>query len=136
MPLVQLQRVDFSVGGPLLLERIDLSIDANGRVCIVGRNGEGKSTLVKLIAGELRPDDGEVRVQSGVVIARLPQAVPPGIAGSVFGVMAAGLGDLGRLLARYQHLLDTGDLEALGNAQLQIEAQHGWDLHRRVKKAR
>ncbi|HEX7325691.1 MAG TPA: ATP-binding cassette domain-containing protein [Rhodanobacteraceae bacterium] len=132
MSLVQLQRVDFSIGGPLLLEHVDLSIGAGERVCIVGRNGEGKSTLVKLISGELHPDDGEVRVQGGVVIARMPQEVPPDITGSVFEVVAAGLGDLGRLLARYQHLLDSGNLDALGDVQAGIEAQHGWDLNRRV----
>ena len=76
MSLIQLQRVDFSIGGPLLLEHVDLNIEANERVCIVGRNGEGKSTLMKLIDGELHADDGEVRVQSGVVIARMAQEVP------------------------------------------------------------
>ena len=134
MSLVQLQRVDFSVGGPLLLEHVDLSIEANERVCIVGRNGEGKSTLIKLISGELRADDGEVRVQSGIVIARLPQEVPQATAGSVFDVVAEGLGDLGRLLARYHHLLAIGDLDALRDAQAEIEAQHGWDLNRRVEE--
>ena len=132
MPLIQLQRVDFSVGGPLLLEHVDLAIDANERVCIVGRNGEGKSTLMKLIAGELQPDDGEVRVQSGVVVARMAQEVPQDTAGSVFDVVAEGLGDLGRLLARYHHLLAEGDFDALGDVQNQIEARHGWDLDRRV----
>jgi ATP-binding cassette subfamily F protein uup len=132
MSLVQLQRVDFSIGGPLLLERVDLSIEANERVCIVGRNGEGKSTLLKLISGELRADDGEVRVQGGIVIARLAQEVPQDTAGSVFDLVAEGLGDLGRLLAHYQHLLAIGDLDALGEAQVKIEAQHGWDLNRRV----
>ena len=132
MPLIQLQRVDFSVGGPLLLEHVDLTIDANERVCIVGRNGEGKSTLMKLIAGELQPDDGEVRVQSGVVVARMAQEVPQDTAGSVFDVVAEGLGDLGHLLARYHHLLAEGDFDALGDVQNQIEAQHGWDLDRRV----
>src|SRR5690348_5877213 len=134
MCLVRLQRVDFSVGGPLLLERVDLSIEANERVCIVGRNGEGKTTLMKLISGELRADDGEVRVQNGIVIARLAQEVPQDTAGSVFDVVAEGLGDLGHLLARYQHLLAIGDLDALGEAQAQIEAQHGWDLNRRVEE--
>ncbi|TAM60398.1 MAG: ATP-binding cassette domain-containing protein [Rhodanobacter sp.] len=136
MSLIQLQRVDFSIGGPLLLEHVDLSIEANERVCIVGRNGEGKSTLMKLIAGELHADDGEVRVQSGVVIARMAQEVPQGTAGDVFDVVAEGLGDLGHLLARYHHLLhqlDTqADFDALGDVQHQIEAQHGWDLDRRV----
>ncbi|MES2403101.1 MAG: ATP-binding cassette domain-containing protein [Pseudomonadota bacterium] len=133
MSLVQLQRVDFSIGGPLLLERVDLSIEVNERVCVVGRNGEGKSTLLKLIGGELRADDGEVRVQGGIVIARLPQEVPQDTAGSVFDVVAEGLGDLGHLLARYHHLLDQGDFDALGDVQHQIEAQHGWDLNRRVE---
>ncbi len=132
MSLIQLQRVDFSIGGPLLLEHVDLSIEANERVCIVGRNGEGKSTLMKLIAGELHADDGEVRVQNGVVIARMAQEVPHGTEGSVFDVVAEGLGDLGHLLARYHHLLDEGDFDALGDVQHQIEAQHGWDLDRRV----
>lgn len=132
MSLIQLHNVDFSIGGPLLLEHVDLSIDRNERVCIVGRNGEGKSTLMKLIAGELKPDDGEVRVQNGIVIARMAQEVPQGTAGSVFDVVAEGLGDLGHLLARYHHLLHEGDFEALGDVQHQIEAQHGWDLDRRV----
>ncbi|WP_426269898.1 ATP-binding cassette domain-containing protein [Dyella kyungheensis] len=132
MSLIQLQRVDFSIGGPLLLEHVDLSIEANERVCIVGRNGEGKSTLMKLIAGELKADDGEVRVQNGIVVARMAQEVPQDTAGSVFDVVAQGLGDLGRLLARYHHLLAEGDMDALGDVQTQIEAQHGWDLDRRV----
>ena len=132
MSLIQLQRVDFSVGGPLLLEHVDLSIDASERVCIVGRNGEGKSTLLKLIAGELRPDDGEVRVQNGVIVARMAQEVPQDTSGSVFDVVAAGLGDLGQLLARYHHLLAEQDMDALGDVQAQIEARHGWDLDRRV----
>ncbi|MEO6925223.1 MAG: ATP-binding cassette domain-containing protein, partial [Rhodanobacter sp.] len=136
MSLIQLQRVDFSIGGPLLLEGVDLSIEANERVCIVGRNGEGKSTLMKLIAGELQADDGEVRLQNGIVVARMAQEVPQDTAGSVFDVVAEGLGDLGRLLARYHHLLSElntqADFDALGEVQHQIEAQHGWDLDRRV----
>ncbi|AND69768.1 heme ABC transporter ATPase [Dyella thiooxydans] len=127
-----MQRVDFSIGGPLLLEHVDLSIDRNERVCIVGRNGEGKSTLMKLIAGELQADDGEVRVQNGIVVARMAQEVPQGTEGSVFDVVSDGLGDLGHLLARYHHLLAEGDLDALGDVQHQIEARNGWDLDRRV----
>jgi ATP-binding cassette subfamily F protein uup len=132
MPLIQLQRVDYSVGGPLLLEHVDLTIDAGERVCIVGRNGEGKSTLLRLLAGEIKPDDGEVRVQGGVRVAKLAQEVPQDAHGSVFDVVAQGLGDLGALLARYHHLLEAHDLNALGAVQAQIEAQHGWDIDRRV----
>ena len=134
MPLIQLQHVDYGVGGPLLLEKVDLAIDSNERVCIVGRNGEGKSTLLRLIAGEIRPDDGEVRVQNGVRVAKLAQEVPQDVAGSVFDVVATGLGELGGLLAQYHHLIADGDLAALGAVQAQIEAQHGWDLDRRVSQ--
>jgi len=133
MPLIQLQRVDYSVGGPLLLEHVDLAIDPNERVCIVGRNGEGKSTLLRLMAGEIKADDGEVRVQGGVRIARLAQEVPQDTAGSVFDVVASGLGDIGALLAQYHHLIACGELEQLGDVQHKIEAQHGWDLDRRVQ---
>ena len=139
MPLIQLQRVDYSVGGPLLLEHVDLAIEPNERVCIVGRNGEGKSTLLRLLAGEIVPDDGEVRVQGGVRIARLAQEVPQDTHGSVFDVVAQGLGELGALLAQYHHLIgehstESGDMVALGAVQAKIEAQHGWDLDRRVQQ--
>ena len=139
MPLIQLQNVDYSVGGPLLLEKVDLAIEANERACVVGRNGEGKSTLLRLFAGEIKPDDGEVRVQGGVRIARLTQEVPQDTAGNVFDVVARGLGELGALLAEYHHLIgrhltEAGDLAALGAVQTKIEAQHGWDLDRRVQQ--
>ncbi|MBP6216192.1 MAG: ATP-binding cassette domain-containing protein [Luteimonas sp.] len=134
MSLLQLQRVDYGVGGPLLLDHVDLSIEPGERVCIVGRNGAGKSTLMKLIAGELKPDDGEVRLQSGAVVARMTQEVPQDAAGTVFDVVAQGLGELGALLARYHHALDAGDMAALGEAQAQIEARHTWDLDRRIEQ--
>lgn len=101
MPLITLQSVDYSVGGPLLLEKTDLTIEPCERIALIGRNGAGKSTLMKLIAGELKPDDGEVRVQQGVRIARLEQEVPQGTGGSVFDVVADGLGELGHWLAEF-----------------------------------
>jgi ATP-binding cassette subfamily F protein uup len=134
MALIQLLQLDYSVGGPLLLEKVDLTIEPNERVCIVGRNGAGKSTLLKLIAGELQADDGEVRLQNGVKVARLVQEVPHSTDGSVFDVVAGGLGDLGALLASYHHLLAIGDFDALGDVQTQIEAQNAWDLDSRVQQ--
>jgi len=136
MPLLQLRQVDYSVGGPLLLDHVDFTLDANERVCIVGRNGAGKSTLMKLIAGEIRPDDGVVQVDGGTRVARLAQEVPQATAGSVFDVVALGLGELGAWLAQFHHLshaLDVpGNTEALAAVQTRIESVHGWDLDRRV----
>ncbi|PTR34947.1 ATP-binding cassette subfamily F protein uup [Luteibacter sp. OK325] len=134
MSLIQLLNVDYSVGGPLLLEQVNLSLDAGERVCIVGRNGAGKSTLLKLIAGEIHADDGEIRLQGGTRIARLTQEVPQDTTGSVFDVVADGLGELGHLLARYHHALEEGDMDALGEVQTKIETLNAWDLESRVEQ--
>src|SRR5690606_32926485 len=99
MSLVQLVGVEHSVGGPALLHDVDLSIERGERVCVVGRNGAGKSTLLRLIAGTIRADDGEVRRQAGARIAGLAQEIPASLDGSVFDVVAGGLGEAGALLA-------------------------------------
>lgn len=88
MPLITLQNVDYSVGGPLLLEKAALSIEQGERIALIGRNGAGKSTLMKLIAGELHPDSGEIRIQQGMRVTRLEQEVPQDMSGSVFDVVA------------------------------------------------
>lgn len=135
MALINFQNVDYSVGGPLLLEQVNLTIEPNERVCIVGRNGAGKSTLMRLMAGQIRPDDGQVRT-FGSRIAGLAQEVPLAMAGLVFDVVAAGLGELGALLAQYHHLSHAHEIDtkALANVQSRIEAGHGWQLERRVEE--
>ena len=134
MPLITLQNVDYSVGGPLLLENTELSIEPGERIALIGRNGAGKSTLMKLISGEIKPDDGEVRVQQGVRIARLEQEVPLGAAGSVFDVVADGLGDLGKWLAQFHHLSHAAEFDgdAMAEVQAKIDAADGWALDQRV----
>ena len=138
MSLVQLANVDYSVGGPLLLQNVDLTIESRERVCIVGRNGAGKSTLLKLIAGDLVPDDGEVRVQSGARVARLTQEVPHELQGTVFDVVAGALGDLGALLAEFHrlthHLDEPGNAAAMSGVQARIDAGDGWNLDQRVTR--
>jgi len=136
MSLITLQNVDLGVGGPLLLAGVNLSIEPNERVCIVGRNGAGKSTLMKLLGGEIVADDGVVVRQSGLRVARLAQEVPQGMQGTVFGVVAAGLGAAGADLAEFHRLShalhDAANLEALSVVQGRIEAAHAWDIDRRV----
>ena len=134
MSLITLQNVDYSVGGPLLLANVGLSIDSGERIALIGRNGAGKSTLLKLLDGELQPDDGEVRVEGGVRIARLEQEVPAGAEGDVWDVVAGGLGELGAWLAEYHHLshAEHVDTDALARVQSKIEDAHGWSLDQRV----
>ncbi|MBS0224929.1 MAG: ATP-binding cassette domain-containing protein [Proteobacteria bacterium] len=134
MSLVTLQDVDFSVGGPLLLDHVTFSIESGERIALIGRNGAGKSTLLKLVSGDLRPDDGEVRVESGVRIARMEQEVPAGASGSVWDVVADGLGELGHWLAEFHHLSHAAeiDADALARVQAKIEDAKGWSLDQRV----
>jgi len=135
MSLITLQNVDFSVGGPLLLEKVNLTIETNERICIVGRNGAGKSTLMRLFDGQIKPDDGEVR-SGGVSIAGLAQEVPLALTGDVFDVVAMGLGELGADLAHYHHLIHAPemDMDALGEVQARIDAGNGWALDQRVEQ--
>ncbi len=134
MSLITLQNVDFSVGGPLLLENVELAIEPGERIALIGRNGAGKSTLLRLLSGTIKPDDGEIRRESGMRVARLEQEVPHGAAGDVFDVVAAGMGELGAWLAEYHHLshAEEFDAEAMGNVQAKIEAANGWGADQRV----
>lgn len=91
MALVSLREVSFGYGGRHLLEQIGLQIERGERIGLVGRNGSGKSTLMKLISGELSPDDGQVVRGPGVRIGRLIQEVPVGSESSVQEVVAMGL---------------------------------------------
>jgi ATP-binding cassette subfamily F protein uup len=136
MPLITLQDLDYSVGGPLLLERVNFTVEPGERIALIGRNGAGKSTLLKLLSGDLKPDDGQVRVEGGRRVARLEQEVPAAAHGAVFDVVAEGLGDLGALLAQFHHLshAEPVDVQALERVQAKIEAAHGWSLDQRVSE--
>ena len=101
MALLGMQDVTIAFGGPPVLDKAGFAIERGERVCLLGRNGAGKSTLMKLLDGTLVPDSGSIARQSGITVARLEQEVPDHLDGTIFDVVAAGLGDAGRLLARY-----------------------------------
>ena len=139
MALITLRNVVVSFGGPPQLDGVDLQMDAGERVCLVGRNGAGKSTLMKVIAGEIIPDDGQIERQQNLVVTRLRQEVPHDTSGSVYEVVADGLGKQGELLSRYHHAVqalasDCSDtaMAELERAQHALEAADGWDASQRV----
>ncbi|MCP4657806.1 MAG: ATP-binding cassette domain-containing protein, partial [bacterium] len=144
MSLIHLQDLYLDFGGAPLLDRVSLEITTGERIALVGRNGTGKSTLLKLLHGELEPDDGRVVRRTELHTALLTQKVPRALHGSVFDVVADGLGDLGERLAEY-HLLSAqlaaddarrpALLRRLDELQHGLEADRGWHLHARVEAA-
>ncbi|MEW8044713.1 MAG: ATP-binding cassette domain-containing protein [gamma proteobacterium symbiont of Phacoides pectinatus] len=140
MPLLTLRDIQLSYVGAPLLDHLNLAIERGERICLLGRNGTGKSTLMKLVAGEIQPDDGELRVRQGARVARLTQEVPEGMAGSVFDVVAGGLGALGELVRRYHQVSvrlagEGGDdlLAELARVQHELEAADCWQSEQRVE---
>ena len=91
MNLLNIRNLSLGFGGHPLLENVTLQIDKGERICIVGRNGTGKSTLIRLINGDIRPDAGEIQLQPGARVTCLTQAVPEGIDGTVLTVVMGGV---------------------------------------------
>jgi ATP-binding cassette subfamily F protein uup len=145
MPLVTLDHVSIAYGHLPLLDDVSLQIDPRERVCLIGRNGTGKSTLLQIISGDQPPDGGTVWTQPGVRVARLVQDVPLSSDHTVFDVVAEGLGDIKDLVTAYHHAVVelghpeasaddmAGRLERLGNLQHQLEERDGWRLEQRVE---
>ncbi|WP_085444654.1 ATP-binding cassette domain-containing protein [Magnetofaba australis] len=135
MGLIDISNLTISFGGPKLLDEVNLTIEPGERVCLIGRNGGGKSTLFKAIGKEIVPDGGEVAWKKGLKLARMVQNVPHGKQGTVFDVVADGLGESGRLLAQYHAALqgDPAQLEAL-HQQIDHDPQ-GWSSQQRIDSA-
>jgi ABC transport system ATP-binding/permease protein len=91
MALISMREVSWAVGGAPLLDQVSLQIEKGERVCLLGRNGVGKSTLIRLLNGDLVADSGEIQMQQGLTTAILEQEVPPQTLGSVFDMVALGL---------------------------------------------
>ena len=141
MPLISLRNISLAFGGPPLLNGIDLTIEPGDRLCLLGRNGCGKSSLLKLIAGEQRPDGGDLIQPQGVRIAYVPQEAPPELAGPVFDVVCGGVQEAAALLAEYHHvshrLAEThsaSDYQRLEELQKGLEESNGWSLHQDVER--
>ncbi|MBX2867732.1 MAG: ATP-binding cassette domain-containing protein [Acidiferrobacterales bacterium] len=140
MPLVSLNQVSIAFGAQKLLDHANLVIERGERIGLLGRNGEGKSTLLSVIGGRLRPDDGELRFDPGIRVAMLEQA--PSLSGTetIYDIVAEGLGSIGADLAEYHHAIIADDaatdagLQRIAAIQQRIDAADGWRLGQRVEK--
>ncbi|MCZ6874292.1 MAG: ATP-binding cassette domain-containing protein [bacterium] len=89
MALISMRDISMGFGGPLVLDRLSFQIERGERVCLLGRNGEGKSTLLSVVNGDVSPDAGDIVRQPGLRIGHLAQEVPQGLSGTVFEVVAS-----------------------------------------------
>jgi len=140
MALINLRNISLAFGGPPLLEDISLRIEKGERICLLGRNGTGKSTLLKVIAGEIQVDNGIIDREQGLRVARLEQDVPRNLQGSIFEATAKGLAETGELLVRYHDLTrraDNGDpgLDGhLAEVHQKLESCDGWQYQQRIEQ--
>lgn len=138
MPLIRLNNVSIAYGTHALLKNAEFQLDPGERVGLLGRNGEGKSTLMKIIAGNVHADHGEVWREPELKLAWLEQAPDLDDAATIYDAVASGLGELGQWISQYHHLLETMDggeasLKQLGILQHQLETHNGWHFQQRVE---
>ena len=136
MPLLKLDNVSLAYGHIPLLNQAGLQLERAERVCLLGRNGTGKSSLLRLVYGETQADEGEIWRQDGLKISYLGQEIPESQSISVFDMVAGGLDELGKLLGDYHALsqqTSTEKLAELGELQQQIDKLEGWNIQQKVE---
>jgi len=147
MSLIRVQDASIAFGPTAVLDKVSMTIENGARTALVGRNGEGKSTLLKILAGLIQPDTGEIIKKSGLKVAYLPQSVPTDFTGTSYDVVAAGLEGMGDVLAEFHReslRLGNGEsrtedgsqplVDRLATLQDKIDAQDGWGMIQRVEQ--
>ncbi|MDH3454853.1 MAG: ATP-binding cassette domain-containing protein, partial [Desulfuromonadales bacterium] len=140
MALINLRNISLAFGGPPLFEDISLRIAKGERICLLGRNGTGKSTLLKVISGELPADGGVIDRQQGLRVARLEQDIPRDLQGTIYEAIAQGLGPVGLHLSRYHNLslrMEQGEADLhdeLSVVQHALESGDGWAHQQRIEQ--
>ena len=140
MALISYRNLSVSFGGPLLLDDVGISIEKKERICLLGRNGEGKSTLLRILSGQIEADKGESERVPDFRVAKLDQEIPRGVKGSVFDVVAQGLGKKADILRSYNQaslqLSDNPDDSKLADEvdrlQSELDETDGWSLDHKV----
>ncbi|MGI9317128.1 MAG: ATP-binding cassette domain-containing protein [bacterium] len=140
MPLLALKDISIAYGDNQLLDAASLTVESGQRIGLLGRNGEGKSTLLNIINGRQIPDDGEIQLEAGVSVAMLEQTADLVGDQNIYDVVAAGLGEIGKWLSDYHRLLEDKSISAeqqmerMSGLQQKLDAGDGWRLQQRVEK--
>jgi ATP-binding cassette subfamily F protein uup len=135
MPLLKLDKVSINFGTHILLDEVSLNLDKGKRLGLLGRNGTGKTTLIRTIGDFVKPDSGERWLRPGVKIAWLDQNLPPASSETVYDVIAGSLAEVGELLKQYHHLtmnFDPEKMNQLESVQEKLEAKDGWSVGQQV----
>ena len=137
MSLIRFDEVSLEFGDQKILTQANFSLEPKERVCLIGRNGAGKSTMLRLIMGEQQADSGEIQFKKHLRISKLYQQLPSDLHRTVSEVVLEGLSTQQQLMDHYQHLsnqtLDAQGLLELQDIQQQIEASGGWSLEQKVE---
>lgn len=140
MSLISIKEISLAFGGPLIFDALSLQLEPGERVALIGRNGVGKTTLMRVIAGEVEIDTGELTYQKGVRVTYLPQEVSKDVQGTVFDIVFSGLGERSKLLSDYHHLTHRLHAEhtpelmrELDRLQAELDHTKGWDLDMEVE---
>lgn len=137
MSLIRFEEITLEFGDQKILTEADLAIEPGERICLIGRNGAGKSTTFKLITGELEPDRGEIVAKTGLVVSQLAQNIPDSKDMLVSDVVRSGLAGIEVLLEEYkkrsQTDLDGAGLRELEDLHRQIDAHGGWHIDQRIE---
>jgi ATP-binding cassette subfamily F protein uup len=138
--LLRFQQASLAFGTHPILDKVDFSLFAGERVCLVGRNGAGKSSFLKILTGHQNLDDGQVVRQNNLIISRLEQDPPARVDIKVADFIREGAGDLAEKLQRFYHLADhfsdatEAEQREFGSLQAELDTRHGWQLESRIEE--
>jgi len=136
MSLLRFEDIRLEFGEQVILRDAEFSIEPGERVCLIGRNGAGKSTTLKLIMGEIEPDQGEIIPKTGMIVSQLRQNLPDAMELPVRDVILSGLQKIDALLEQYKEMssqnLDKHGLAELEALHAKIDAHDGWHIDQRV----
>ncbi|MFA5336745.1 MAG: ATP-binding cassette domain-containing protein [Candidatus Omnitrophota bacterium] len=141
MALISLQEINLAFGGPPIFDCLNLQLETGERIALLGRNGVGKTTLMRVLNGQQRVDDGKIIIQKGIQVAYLPQEVPVDISGTVFDIVLSGLGSRANLLNQHHHLTHRLQTEYTPELLKQLDALQeelthtdSWDVNNNVEE--